>query len=194
MVVAALAISILALLLCGLVALALMELMTDRPSGPQEPSEDLVEEFELPTGVEGTAASSHGLPELLDQAPTHLVLVVSPVCATCQQLAASFEGELPDGLTVLVTAADPVRMRKWAAAQGLPIDELVFDDDMSVVNGLGISSSPAEVGTYNGRVAFAAHVGGRRAIDNLLIQRVIPDVEGTPGVEGLDSTTVEAQD
>ena len=188
MVVAALVISILALLLCGLVALALLELVIDRPSGQEEPAEDLIEEFELPTEVEGTVASSHGLPELLDRALTHLVLVVSPVCATCQKLAVSFEGELPDGLTVLVTAADPVRMRKWAAVQGLPIDELVFDDDMSVVNGLGISSSPAVVGTYNGRVAFAAHVGGRRAVDNLLIQRV------TASEEGLGPTTVEAQD
>ena len=182
MVVAALVISILALLLCGLVALALMELVSNRPSGPGEPAEDLVEEFELPTEVEGTAASSHGLPELLDRTVTHLVLVISPVCATCQQLAASFEGELPDGLTVLVTAADPVRMRKWASLSGLPMDELVFDDDMSVVNGLGISSSPAVVGTYNGRVAFAAHVGGRRAVDNLLIQRVVASEEGETDV------------
>ena len=178
MVVAALVISILALLLCGLVALAAMELVSDRLSGPREPAEDLVEEFELPAEVEGTAASSHGLPELLDRTVAHLVLVVSPVCATCQALAASFEGELPDGLTVVVTAADPVRMRKWASRQGLPVDDLVFDDDMSVVDGLGVSSSPAVVGTYNGRVAFAAHVGGRQAVDGLLIQRAVTGEQG----------------
>ena len=188
MVAAALVISILALLLCGLVALAVMELVSDRPSGPGAPADDLVEEFELPAEVEGTAASSHGLPELLDRTARHLVLVISPVCATCQQLAASFGGELPDGLTVLVTAADPVRMRKWASLHGLPTDELVFDDDMSVVNGLGISSSPAVVGTYNGRVAFAAHVGGRRAVDSLLVQRMVA------GEEGGDGAPVDARD
>ena len=172
MVVAALVISIAALVLCGLVALAVMELLADRPLGADQPAEDSIEAFELSPGVEGTVASLHGLPGRIDRTSTHLVLVISPVCATCQNLAASFESAIPDSVTVVVTAADAIQMRKWATVHGLPRDEVVFDDDMSIVNGLGVASSPAAVGFLSGRVAFAAHLGGRRALDDLLAQRI----------------------
>ena len=169
---AALVISVVALLLCGLVALAVMELLADRPAGADQPAEDSIEAFELSPGVEGTVASLHGLPEQIDRTSAHLALVISPVCATCKKLAASFEGVIPGHLTVIVTASDAVKMRKWATVHGLPLDEAVFDDDMSIVNGLGVASSPAAVGFLDGRVAFAAHLGGRRALDDLLAQRI----------------------
>ena len=172
MVVAALVISIVALVLSGLVALAVMELLADRPIGAGEPAEDSIEAFELSPGVEGTVASLHGLPDRIDRTSAHLALVISPVCATCQKLAASFEGAIPDSVTVIVAAADAIQMRKWATVHGLPLDEVVFDDDMSIVNALGVTSSPAAVGILRGRVAFAAHLGGRRALDDLLAQRI----------------------
>lgn len=109
------------------------------------------------------AASSHGLPDRIDRTWVHVVLVISPVFATCQQLATSFEGAIPDQLTVVVTASDPVRMRKWASVHGLPLDAVVFDDDMSIVNGLGVSSSPAAVGFFRGEATFGANLGGHRA-------------------------------
>ena len=185
MVVAALAISILALLLSGLVALAVMELVTERPPEVEQPADDSIEEFELSPEVAGTSASSHGLPEWIDGASAHLVLVVSPVCAMCRKLAASFGGEIPAHLTVVVTAADAVRMRKWARMSGLPLDEAVFDDDMSIVNGLEVSSSPTAVGIVGGKVAFSAAIGGRSALDELLKQRIsileqVPLVEDVP--------------
>lgn len=169
--VAALVISIVALLLCGLVALAVMELVADRRSLSGTPAEDTIEESEIPAAVASTMASSHGLPSWIDQARTHVALVLSPVCATCHKLAASFQGSIPYGLTVVVTASDPARMRKWAAAQGLPSEELVFDDDMSIVNGLRIKSSPTAVGFVRGRPRLAANLGGRPALDNLMAQR-----------------------
>ena len=172
MVVAALVISIVALVLCGLVALAVMELLADGPRGADQPAEDSIEAFELSPGAEGTVASLHGLPGRIDRTSAHLALVISPVCATCQKLAASFEGAIPEYVTVIVTAADPIQMRKWAALHGLPLDEVVFDDDMSIVNGLGVTSSPAAVGFLGGKVAFATHLGGRRALDDLLAQRI----------------------
>ena len=166
--VAALAISIAALLLSGLVALAVMELVADRTSAPDPPAEDTIEEFELPAAVGSTIASSHGLPALVDHTRTHVMLVVSPVCATCQKLVASFEGAIPYGLTVLVTASTPERMRTWASAQGLALDDLVFDDDMSIVEGLGVASSPSAVAFVHGYPRFAAHLGGRAALDRLM--------------------------
>ena len=193
MAVAALVISILALLLCGLVALAVMELVAERPSEPGEPPDDQVEEFELLPEAVGTVASSHGLPDRIDRASTHLLLVISPVCVICQKLAASFEGAIPDRVTVVVTAADPVRMRNWAEFNGLPLDEVVFDDDMSIVNGLGVSSSPAAVGFALGRAAFAANLGGRRALDDLLAQGVaiLEQVSSLPAAPGGDSRSAD---
>lgn len=194
MIVVALSISIVALLLSGLVALAVMELVADRSPDHGEPADDAVDAFDLPPEAEGTAASLHGLPRSIDATAAHLVLVVSPMCATCAKLVNSFDGAIPDSLTVVVTAANPLRMRKWAADHGLAIEELVFDDDMAIVNGLGVSSSPAGVGFIRGRAAFAVHLGGHRALDDLLEQRVsirgevpspaAPDADSRPVVQG----------
>ena len=160
-----------ALVLCGLVALAVMELLAER-TGSSEPADDLLEEFDLAPEAVGALASSVGLPKQMDRASVHVVLVMSPVCSACERLARSFEGSIPDGLSAVVTAADPVRMREWAAAQGLPPAELVFDDDMSVVGALGVSSSPTAVGVLEGRIAFGARIGGRRALDDLVTGRL----------------------
>lgn len=171
MVVAALVIAVVALVLCGLVTLAVMELLAEH-GGSSDPAEDLFEAFDLAPEAVGAMASSVGLPEQMDGASVHVVLVVSPVCSACERLVRSFEGSVPDGLSIVVTAADPVRMRKWAEAHGLSLSGLVFDDDMSVVRGLGISSSPSVVGVLGGRIAFGAGIGGRRALDDLLTGRL----------------------
>lgn len=180
MVVAALAVSIAALLLCCLLALAVLELVADRPTVPSEPSEDTFAELELAPGTEGTPASSHGLSAAIDLTPAHLVLVVSPMCAVCQRLALSFEGSVPEHLTVVVTASDPTRMRKWVAIVGLGADDVVLDEDMAIANSLGVTSSPTVVGLVAGRVAFAANLGGRPALDSLLAQRlsILADAPG----------------
>lgn len=183
MVVAALVISIVALSVCGLLALAVLELVAERPTVSSQPSEDAFEELELAPRAEGTLASSHGLPAAIDQTPAHLLLVISPMCATCQRLAASFEGRIPEQLTVMVTASDPTRMRKWVAIAGLDVDDVVLDDDMAVANSLGVISSPAVVGFVGGRAAFAANLGGRRALDNLLAQR-LSILEDAPSLAG----------
>ena len=87
MVAAALIISIAALLTSALCALAVMELIAGRPSAASEPRDDSIEHFELSSEVEGTTASSHGLPDRLDDTGKHLVLVVSPMCARCAAIA-----------------------------------------------------------------------------------------------------------
>ena len=172
-------IAVVALVLCGLVALAVMELLAER-TGSSDPADDLLEELDLAPEVVGALASSVGLPQRMDRVSAHVVLVMSPVCAACERLARSFEGSIPDGLSAVVTAADPVRMREWAAAQGLPLEELVLDDDMSVVTAMGISSSPTAVGVLDGRIAFGARIGGRRALDGLLTGS-LATLEKVPG-------------
>ena len=191
---AALIISIAALLLSGFVALAVMEMAAERPAAPGQPAEDSIEEFELSPAVAGTSASSHGLPDRIDGAPAHVVLVISPRCAMCNKLAVSFDGRIPAHLTVVVTAADAVRMRKWAAENGLPLPETVFDDDMTIANGLEVSSSPTAVGFVNGAAAFAAGVGGRRALDDLLEQRIailgqVPSADAAAETDAAASNT-----
>ena len=193
MVVAALIISIAALLLSGFVALAVMEVVAERPAGPRQPAEDSIEEFELSPAVAGTSASSHGLPDRIDGASTHLVLVISPRCSMCKKLALSFDGKIPAHLTVVVAATDAVRMRKWAAESGLSLRRTVFDDDMAIVNGLEVSSSPTVVGFVNGTVAFVAGVGGRRALDDLLEQR-IAILEQVPSVDAPEETDAAVSD
>ena len=172
MVTAALIISILALVASGLSALAVMELIASRSTSAPETREDSVEEFEVPPDVAGTTASSHGLPDRIDDTDKHLVLVVSPMCTRCGEIAASLGGKIPEGLTMVVTASAPARMRAWSEDHSLIEADLIFDDDMSIVNSLQISSSPTAVGFGGGKVLFAAGVGGAVAVDELLKQRL----------------------
>ena len=142
MVVAALIISIAALLAAAMVALAMMELVADRQTGSQSTSEDTIEGFEVREEVAGTLASSHGLPPEIDGTQTHIALFLSPMCAMCSGIAESFDGEVPGGVTVVVTASSPARQRQWASTHRLSHQSVRFDDRMAIVESLGIASSP----------------------------------------------------
>ena len=83
-------------------------------------------------------------------------------------LVGSLKGVVPAGLTLTVTAADPVRQREWASAHDLDLGEVVFDDDRSIVDSLGVTSSPTAIGVEHGKVLFAAAVGGPNALTELL--------------------------
>ena len=181
MVVAALVVSIVALVLSALSALAVMELIADRTSGASEPGDETIEEFEVSATVAGTSASSHGLPASIDDTDRHVVLFVSPMCVMCSGLVGTFAGVVPDGLTVVVTASHPARLREWAASLGLHDGAVVFDDDMSIVGRLEISSSPTAVGFGGGSVSFVAGVGGRPALNRLLADRFAADGNGPAG-------------
>ncbi len=172
MVVGALVISCLALLLSALVALAVMELVADGASTQRPPSDDTIQELDMSAGVAGTPASSHGLPEWVDRTETQMALIVSPMCGMCEGLVRSFEGVVPEGIIVVVTAAEATRQREWATVLKLSHDKAVFDDDMSIVNSLGVSSSPTIVAFSGGRVVFMVGIGGRSALDTLLKQRL----------------------
>ena len=170
MIAAALIISIVALIASALSALAVMELVANRPHGAPESEDTLIEEFEVPAKLAGTAASSHGLPDRIDQLDRHLVLIVSPVCTRCAEIADSLGGAIPDELTVVVTASAAARMRAWSRDRGLREDDVVFDDQMSIVGSLEVASSPTVVGFGGGGVAFVAGIGGPAALDELLAQ------------------------
>lgn len=170
MIIAALIVSIVALAVSALCALAVMELVASRSQGAPEADDALIEEFEVPANVAGTAASSHGLPEHIDHTDRHLVLVLSPMCIRCTAIASSLRGTVPDDLTVVVTASAPERMRVWSLERRLSADDVVFDDDMSIVGSLKVASSPTVVGFGAGRVVFAAGIGGDAALEELLEQ------------------------
>ena len=137
----------------------------------------------------GTALSEHGLPRWLDSEAVHVVLFVSPVCSLCDALVGSLKGVVPAGLTLTVTAADPVRQREWASAHDLDLGEVVFDDDRSIVDSLGVTSSPTAIGVEHGKVLFAAAVGGPNALTELLDagRRIgeSPDLKGDKSPESL---------
>lgn len=169
---AALIVSIVALVASVLAALAVMELIANgRQAGGGAPEQDLIEDFELLPEVVGTRASSHGLPAEIDSTDRHLVLVVSPMCARCGLIMGSLHGTMPEGLTVVVTASAPARMREWTEEHGLAEGDLVFDDDMSIAKSLGVDSSPTALGFAAGEICFAAGVGGPAALEDLLAQR-----------------------
>lgn len=153
-----------------LVALAVIELVADGGLSRTGPAEDEIENFELSPAAAGVMASGHGLPAWIDGSAMHVVLVVSPMCTMCAKLSESFAGDIPPEVTVVVTAGAPARKRDWAAERGLPLDEVVFDDDMSIVNSLGVMSSPTAVGFGSGRPSFSVGLGGRAALDSLLEQ------------------------
>ncbi len=153
-----------------LVALAVIELVADRGSSRAGPADDEIENFELSPSVAEVPASGHGLPAWIDDTVRHVVLVVSPMCAMCAKLAESFAGTVPSAVTVVVVAGAPDRKRDWASGRGLPLDEVVFDDDMSIVNSLGVTSSPTAVGFGRGMPSFSVGLGGRAALDSLLEQ------------------------
>ena len=170
MIIAALTISIVALLVSAVVGLAVMELLansTPSTSTSDQP-DDVLTKFELSNGAIGTALSEHGLPRWLDSEAVHVVFFVSPVCSLCDALVGSLKGVVPAGLTLTVTAADPVRQREWASAHDLDLGEVVFDDDRSIVDSLGVTSSPTAIGVEHGKVLFAAAVGGPNALTELL--------------------------
>ena len=170
MIIAALTISIVTLLVSAVVGLAVMELLangTPSTSTSDQPH-DVLTKFELSNGAIGTALSEHGLPRWLDSEAMHVVLFVSPVCSLRDALVGSLKGVVPAGLTLTVTAADPVRQREWASAHDLDLGEVVFDDDRSIVDSLGVTSSPTAIGVEHGKVLFAAAVGGPNALTELL--------------------------
>ncbi len=170
MIIAALTISIVTLLVSAVVGLAVMELLangTPSTSTLDQP-DDVLTKFELSNGAIGTALSEHGLPRWLDSEAVHVVLLVSPVCSLRDALVGSLKGVVPAGLTLTVTAADPVRQREWASAHDLDLGEVVFDDDRSIVDSLGVTSSPTAIGVEHGKVLFAAAVGGPNALTELL--------------------------
>ena len=190
----ALVVSIVALVLSALSALAVMELVAAGAPGVSRPDDDVIEEFEIPSEVVGTPAGSHGLPGWIEGTDRHVVLFVSPMCTMCAALVGTFDGVVPDGLTVVVTASHPARQREWAAAVGLPHDAAVFDDDMSIVARLEISSSPTVVGFGAGEVVFVAGVGGRPALDRVLDGRFAADGDGlaAPGAEWVGRPSASA--
>ena len=170
MIIAALTISIVTLLVSAVVGLAVMELLANgTPStSTSDRPDDVLTKFELSNGAIGTALSKHGLPRWLDSEAVHVVLFVSPVCSLRDALVGSLKGVVPAGLTLTVTAADPVRQREWASAHDLDLGEVVFDDDRSIVDSLGVTSSPTAIGVEHGKVLFAAAVGGPNALTELL--------------------------
>ena len=172
MVVAALIIAIIALVASALVALAVMELIANGTTSPTQPEHDKIENLEVPDDVMGTLAGSHGLPASIHETDRHMALIVSPMCTTCSGIVGSFDGVVPNGLTVLVTASQPRRHHEWITMHGLKLGDAVFDEDMSIVNSLRVSSSPTVIGFGAGRVAFMVGIGGRTALDELLEQRV----------------------
>ena len=132
---------------------------------------DRIERLALADGVGAMSASDAGLPAFIDGAARHLVLFVSPACPACSDLVSGLGGEIPDGLTVVLTAAKPRRADRWVRAHSLTDGQVVLDDGTAIAERLGVAASPTVVGFAGGRAALAARVGGLDAVLALLGSR-----------------------
>lgn len=169
MIVLALIISTAALAISLFVALALMEVIahTELASSVEELE---ASELDLNAGAIGSSPSSHGMPAHLDDIASGVVLFLSPVCKTCSAIARSFDGSIPEDVTVVATAADSVRLEKWVAEHNLPTEHIVVDDDYTIVDSLGITGTPAVLGLSYGAIAFALAVPNGASLKKVLAQ------------------------
>lgn len=175
MIILALVIAVFSLVISVFLSLAIMELLANGVAGPRPeagPDEDNLVELELGEDVLDSHAADHGL-ALATPAEDglDLLLVLSPKCTRCGEIADSLPSELPPGLTVLVTAADRPTMEQWAGSHGIAKLPVIYDDEASVVGSLGISGSPSVVAFVAGRVRYAAAVGGLQVVEQLLMSR-----------------------
>lgn len=157
MTIAALVISAVALLVSVVTAAALIELhegleVVRGLAGFR----DEVVSLDLP-GVVSTRPSEYGLPAHLDNY-TGLVLFLSPSCASCFEIARSLRRKVPDGLHIVVTAADIPTSRKWLEDFSIPINRCSLDHDRRIVDSLGISSTPVALHINDGAIAHATTV------------------------------------
>lgn len=164
-----LVLAIFALFVSLLTATAMLEFASRGGLQSNDETSSRVDPVTLREHVLNASALDLGLP-VAEMAGASLVLVLSPTCVTCRQIASSFDGTVPTRVAVVVTngTLGPVdRMRAWVSDVGLVEDVVTFDDDRSMVDSIGVTSTPVVIGLAEGRVAFAYAVSSRTAFETV---------------------------
>ena len=111
---------------------------------------------DIPNAI-GTQPSRHGLPATLDD-QTSVVLVLSPSCPACFDLARAVGTELPGRLHVVVTAADAGPAEEWAARFGIPAHARTIDGEQAIARSLDVKNTPVAIVVEDGQVTGATSV------------------------------------
>ncbi len=109
-------------------------------------------------------------PELLSGRERAAMLIVSDHCLTCLDIIDHLsEGEIPDGLVVLVEAETRLAALGWIDQHGLTIGPSIVYDDHGLARGaLGIDVTPAAVRFQEGSVIGAMTVPSGSSLGALL--------------------------
>jgi uncharacterized protein YjeT (DUF2065 family) len=165
MTIVALVISTIALLVSVVTALSLVEVFEGLKqvrelTGLNDASEpvDIAKAF-------GTPPVAHGISFGY---PTGILLFVSPKCASCHALAATFAKNPPARTHVVITAGQDGGT--WADEYKLSSTSYTIDRDQSIADRVGITATPVAVLVHEGLITRAATAPSRRAFDELLAE------------------------
>ena len=173
----ALAVAIAALLVNAFLALSMMEVVARLNAKTEEPP-DRVSAGELGPGIKGAAATDLGLP--VDSSRAHLVVVLSPLCASCKRIAEGFRDTgVPDEVSIVLTASHEQRLLAFVREHQLPSDRVRLDPDRALVDKPGIEGSPSALIVIDSHYDQLLHMGGPDSMASLIKQtREFNDNEG----------------
>ena len=101
-------------------------------------------------------------------------LFLSPRCPNCAHVAASLKGEIPVGVSVVLTAIEHADPFEWIAAAGLRSDEVTIDHDRELATRLLLLTSPAIVASLDEELVFAAAVSGPEGFRRITEDHFLP--------------------
>lgn len=115
----------------------------------------------------GAKPSQVGLPSVLDEVASGVILLLSNKCATCQTLATTMQGgRIPSNTWILVV---PVTGdgSDFLGAYDLQGDRVLVDRNELIVGRLGINVTPAAIFVQDGRLLRAQTVPSVRHLRTL---------------------------
>lgn len=164
----ALALAIVALLANAFLALSLMEVIARLEAKPAEPV-DRISAGELGPGIKGSAVTD--IDVAIVGSGAHLLLVLSPLCASCRRIAEVFRDDgVPDEVFVVLTAASDKRLSAFATEYKIPSNRLHLDPDRALVDRLSIEGSPSALVIIDGNYDQFLHLGGPESLAVLIQQ------------------------
>lgn len=130
--------------------------------------DDLPDPFQLKQS--GVLASAVGLPGEIDSTESAVVLVLSPNCVTCRQLASALASEhsgLTDRLWILIEPAFDHSVDDFIAQNDIRYHFMV-DTENVVADSLGVDTTPLALIFEQGRVTKAMTVPSPRQMARIL--------------------------
>lgn len=156
-----------ALFISLFLAIALVELASRTEPAQQTEAPTEIRMMELADHVRGRPISTFGIAAGFE---TGLMLVLSPICRTCSQLAERLDGSLPANVCVLLTASSSDALRTWAVEHGLVGPRVIFDDDRRIIDSLELQGSPMVIGIAESKVEYALAISNFEAFQQVQAQ------------------------